>query len=167
MNPIEELLDLTGQYLNRPDLIQGPGGNTSVKDSEGKMYIKASGFRFEEMNAKAGISCVNYQPISDFLDDERDEVKSKSEQGLIETVQQNKPLQADGSEYPRLSMETGYHASHKKYVVHTHSVYVNLINCASSRNELSMGLAGLSGLKIALLDFYRPGFEPSYRVKQT
>ena len=50
-----ELIKISNETGVDPTLVQGGGGNTSVKTSDGKyMYIKASGTALRDMNAKEG-----------------------------------------------------------------------------------------------------------------
>lgn len=164
MNPVTELLQLTHPYVDRPDLIQGPGGNTSVKH-EGNMYIKASGFRFEEMSQTAGFSCVAYQPIVDFFHQVIPSDKQSDESGMLELVSSCIQKQSDGLSYPKPSMETGFHAVLDKYVVHTHSVWSNLINCNSNKLNIVESLKS-KGIISVEIPFVSPGFGLSYLVTQ-
>lgn len=157
-----ELIQLTSEFLNRPDLIQGPGGNTSVKNKDGQMFIKASGFRFEELKHDNGVSAVNYQPISDYFFNVVPEDKSREEALMLQIVQSNVLKYEDGSTYPKPSMETGFHAVLNRYVVHTHSVWTNLLNCCSDRQSM------IKQLKLnhnaVFIPFVSPGFGLSYLV---
>jgi rhamnose utilization protein RhaD (predicted bifunctional aldolase and dehydrogenase) len=52
---LEELIRISTETGVDPTLVQGGGGNTSVKTADGKyMYIKASGTALKDMNAKEG-----------------------------------------------------------------------------------------------------------------
>ena len=52
---LSELIKISNETGVDPTLVQGGGGNTSVKTSDGKyMYIKASGTALKDMNAKQG-----------------------------------------------------------------------------------------------------------------
>ncbi len=52
---LEELIRISNETGVDPTLVQGGGGNTSVKTADGKyMYIKASGTALKDMNAKQG-----------------------------------------------------------------------------------------------------------------
>lgn len=157
-----ELIQLTADFLNRPDLIQGPGGNTSVKNSDGQMFIKASGYRFEELKHDNGISAVNYQEIRDYFFDVVPEDKAREEANMLQIVQSNVLKYEDGSSYPKPSMETGFHAVLKRYVVHTHSVWANLLNCCSDRQNMIKQLK--LNFNVVFIPFVSPGFGLSYLV---
>lgn len=166
MKLINPLLNLTFPFINRPDLIQGPGGNTSVKDDNGNMIIKASGFRFEEITEESGYSIVNSQKISDYFFNVQVTDKAKEEKLSLETIQTNILKNSSGEMYPKPSMETGFHAVLDKYVVHTHSVWSNQINCIVNPFELLKKIQFKTDLNIAYIPFVSPGFGLSYLITQ-
>ena len=51
---LNDLLHISHQVGERLDLVQGGGGNTSVKASDGIMYIKASGTALKAMSVQRG-----------------------------------------------------------------------------------------------------------------
>jgi rhamnose utilization protein RhaD (predicted bifunctional aldolase and dehydrogenase) len=52
---LAELIKISRATGKDPALVQGGGGNTSVKTADGKyMYIKASGTALKDMNELAG-----------------------------------------------------------------------------------------------------------------
>ncbi len=164
MKEISELLELTAVFAGKTDQVQGPGGNTSVKSKDGTMWIKASGFRFEEMNEHAGISAVNSKEIADYFHRVLPQNKEEDEKQMLEIIGSNTLKKQDGSIYPKPSMETGFHAVLGNYVVHTHSVWSNLINCAKNRLELLDKLQHLLPYRITHLPFLTPGFGLSFLV---
>ncbi len=161
---INELISLTAPFINRPDLIQGPGGNTSVKDECGNMIIKASGFRFNEINRDSGFSLVNSGNIKFYFENVNVHSKAECEKAYLEIVSQNILSKQDGNSYPKPSMETGFHAVLDKYVVHTHSVYTNLFNCNTNCFELVKQIQHILNLPVAYIPFVSPGFGLSYLI---
>ena len=159
-----ELLELTKLFLNRPDLIQGPGGNTSVKSEDGSMFIKASGFRFDEMSLSNGISAVMAMNIAKYFFSVEPLNKVEEEKTMLSVVANNILSDTDGNIFPKPSMETGFHAVLDKFVVHTHSVWTNLINCAQEKTSLIETLRQKTGLQIEILPFVSPGFGLSYLI---
>lgn len=157
-----ELLELTKPFLNRTDLIQGPGGNTSVKNAEGEMFIKASGFRFDEMTNEKGISAVNYLNIRNYFYSVKPLNKVEEEAEMLKIVTQNILIDDQGVTFPKPSMETGFHAVLDQYVIHTHSVWTNLINCRSDRSSLISQLS--QKFNVVEIPFVSPGFGLSYLV---
>jgi rhamnose utilization protein RhaD (predicted bifunctional aldolase and dehydrogenase) len=161
-----ELLDLTHPFINRADQVQGPGGNTSVKGTNGEMMIKASGFRFEEINQLAGFSVVNYKNIQDYFHHVKITDKEKEEKVSVAFVLDNVLKDSQGVLFPKPSMETGFHAVLDKYVVHTHSVWSNLVNCSIANEELVKQVRKQTGISIAQIPYISPGFGLSYLITQ-
>lgn len=160
----EELLQLTKPYVSRADQVQGPGGNTSVKDEEGRMIIKASGFRFDEVTEVQGFSIVNNETIRAYFHTVQVQDKEKEEKDSVELILANILKDENGQLYPKPSMETGFHSVLNKYVVHTHSVWSNLINCIASHDKLVEKLRQELGIKIAVIPYVSPGFGLSYLI---
>lgn len=167
MNSVKDkLLQLTSNFIQRPDLIQGPGGNTSVKSDSGQMMIKASGYRFDEMNSGIGISFVNSKAISQYFFNIIPKNKDEDEKDMLAFISLNILKDSVGDLYPRPSMETGFHAVLDSYVVHTHSVWSNLVNCSVVREVYLEKLRLMTGLEIASIPFVSPGFGLSYLITQ-
>ena len=61
---ITDLVNVSNQLGLMPDLIQGGGGNTSVKIEEGVMAIKASGYLLRDLKYESGLSYVNFERIT-------------------------------------------------------------------------------------------------------
>lgn len=163
-SPIQELLDITSDYTGRTDQIQGPGGNTSVKTEDGIMYIKASGFRFEELNERNGISAVHFQPVAEFFQTVSETDRVRNENNMLKVIAEHTLSHPDGTPYPKPSMETGFHSVLGKYVVHTHSVWTNLVNCSQNYAELAEKLKNRLGFTLSTLPYVSPGFMLSNEV---
>jgi ribulose-5-phosphate 4-epimerase/fuculose-1-phosphate aldolase len=159
-----ELLNLTLPYIGRADQVQGPGGNTSVKDGAGRMMVKASGFRFEEIDDTKGFSIVNARNIKDYFYSAAFSDKENEEKQSVALILDNVLNDANGKPYPKPSMETGFHAVLDKYVVHTHSVWSNLVNCHVDSALLIENLKTRSGLRIVNIPYISPGFGLSYLI---
>ena len=167
LNMINELLQLTQPYINRPDLIQGPGGNTSVKAKDGSMVIKASGFLFSEISKDRGYSVVNASAISDYFQKVSINDKVDLEKEYLKIVS-NAVLKNDTcNPYPKPSMETGFHAVLDKYVVHTHSVWANLLNCNSNRSAFLELLKEKLSFDWIFIPYVNPGFSLSYLITKS
>lgn len=100
--------------------VQGGGGNTSVKLSFSQMAIKASGINLKEMSKDYGYSIIDYKALNNFLKigDVREESFSKKINSFC--------LETD----KRPSLETGSHSFLGKFVIHSHSVFANILNCS-------------------------------------
>ncbi len=98
---LNDLLHISHQVGDQLDLVQGGGGNTSVKTADGTMYIKASGTALKAMSAERGwveIDCHTGRVIQD-----------------------------NGGQQP--SMEWPMHLLLPRVVIHVHAVYLNIYNC--------------------------------------
>ena len=130
---------------------QGGGGNTSVKLDEEQMAIKSSGRSLKEMTKDDGYSIVDYKKIRNYL--------YSSNQNEYDFLQELKSFTVEG--YTRPSMETGFHVLLGDYVIHTHSVYANLLTCSKEGKDIASKL-----FKKALwLDYVTPGYELTLAVK--
>jgi rhamnose utilization protein RhaD (predicted bifunctional aldolase and dehydrogenase) len=103
-----EFCHLVGAH---PDLVQSGGGNISIKLSDDEMLIKASGMDLSEVSETQNYVHLKYQGPTQF--------HLKTPSGF------------------RPSMETGFHISLKqKFVLHTHSVWANILTCSEEGENL-------------------------------
>ncbi len=132
------------------DYVQGGGGNASVKHDGNKMAIKASGFTIGEITETSGYADVDYIKIRQYHTDvptsELEERENNSTPFTMSCVFPN----AEGKTL-RPSVETGFHSLMKKYVMHTHPVYANVITCADGGKELANKILG--GMDFVLLKY--------------
>ncbi|NQT03318.1 MAG: class II aldolase/adducin family protein, partial [Planctomycetes bacterium] len=67
---LAELIRVSNETGGDPTLVQGGGGNTSVKTADGKyMYIKASGTALKDMDAKNGWRRMDVKSVMSVIDD--------------------------------------------------------------------------------------------------
>lgn len=99
---LKELMRISHAVGSLPELVQGGGGNTSVKCKGGIMYIKASGIPLKQITSKNGFVAVD---------------------------RAGKIIRSRTNGAQRASMETYMHLYLSRYVIHTHSVYVNVFTC--------------------------------------
>ncbi len=125
-NPTKSLETISKAAANVPAYTQGGGGNTSVKYGD-LMYIKASGFRLDEVSEKYGYVKVNYQPIVQYLEENTRENADTEIKNFVKA-------QIVGENTFLPSMETGFHAVLKQYVIHTHPIAVNNYMCSKEGN---------------------------------
>lgn len=98
---------------------QGAGSNLSVKETKGKMLIKASGFRLDQVTNQTGFVELNSQKLNEFLLVNTNNPSSDQEAFYSESLMKVRLGQTD----LRPSMEAGFHALSKfKYVLHFHSL---------------------------------------------
>lgn len=126
MNNFIEISKYAGM---REDLVQAGGGNSSYKESEEKMYIKASGYQLCDVTKDDGFSVVNPQIIKQFFMecDNLNDLSKDEEKKLIERafISGKRP-----------SIEIFLHAISGKYTLHTHPTVVNALTCRKNGYEI-------------------------------
>lgn len=144
---------------------QGGGGNTSAKLSDELMAVKASGCKLKQITPKEGYVVVDYKAIKGFfenvdLEQDRDYEKESTEfvKGSVVEIEGLKKL--------RPSVEAGFHSFLKKYVIHTHSVYANMVCCTHNGSETLGKIFGGSGIITAWIPYINPGFCLSLKIAE-
>lgn len=148
-----------------PEYVQGGGGNTSVKIDEMLMAVKASGYKLKDITTKDGFVVVNYQNIKNYfnevdfsseIDYEKDSIKfTKDNVVKIEELQDLRP-----------SVEAGFHSILKKYVIHTHPVYANIICCSTEGQSLLKKIFPQQESNILWIPYINPGFFLTVKIKE-
>ena len=136
-----ELIRISNETGVDPALVQGGGGNTSVKTEDGKyMYIKASGTALKDMNAKEGWRRLRLDLARSVV---QDSSLAKMEPQRREPEVVNRLLLAcdDGIKTEaRPSVEAHLHAWLDKCVIHLHpsaaGAYHNAKNGRARLEEL-------------------------------
>jgi len=167
----DEHAKLLGDYARlsqsvgaRRDYVQGGGGNTSVKLDEGRMAIKASGFRLSDVTEQDAYAIMDYAALRAFYgsnapDAFEDAEKAGSEQAKAAT------LAVDGLPPLRPSVEAGFHSLLGRFVIHSHSVYANLACCAVEMEQiLSEALAG-ARFSWGMVPYIDPGARLSFAIR--
>ena len=146
MRLINTLIRLAEYFKDKPDIIQGAGGNISIK-SEDEMVIKASGVNFHDINELQGFSFLSHHQLVNEMSN------FQTDQAYTEYMNEC----YDKNRYAKPSMETGFHAALDTVVIHTHDVYANMFLCSKE------GQYELSSLfpDSMIIDFYLPGFNLS------
>ena len=162
---INELIDISTYAGNRADYTQGGGGNTSVKNpANGTMLIKASGYRLMDITANTAFVAVDQKKISDYYNSVDLSVKKDYEKESAE-IAKNSVVPVSGMPTLRPSVEVGFHAILKKYVIHTHSVYANILTCSEEGEKIAAGLFKDSDFGFIFLPYINPGFELTLAMK--
>ena len=148
----------------RKDYVQGGGGNTSTKFDDALMAIKASGYTLAEMTEEKGYVTVDYRKIRDYYhavdaSQDRDFDKESLKAALASVVL------LPGMENKRPSVEVGFHAFLKKCVIHTHSVYANILCCSEEGRDVVGSVFAGADLKYAFIPYIDPGFRLTLAVK--
>jgi rhamnose utilization protein RhaD (predicted bifunctional aldolase and dehydrogenase) len=135
---IQELIQISHYAAADIAYIQGGGGNTSVKLDEHRMAVKASGCKLSVMGETEGYVVVDYKLIKDYFND----ANPDNAQFEIESAQVLKDaiVTIEGLKELRPSVEAGFHSVLKKYVIHTHSVYANILCCSAEGKGIAKKL---------------------------
>ncbi len=141
----------------RLDFVQGGGGNSSYKFDDTLMAIKASGYSMSDITPTTGYVTVNYAKIlSDYsaLSIKTDvDIEAETLRINLDSIT---PI--DDMESTRPSVEVGFHSYLKRAVIHTHSVYSNLLCCSKEGRGLLEEIFKDSGLGYVYLPFISPGY---------
>jgi len=130
---LAELIKISIVTGKDPALVQGGGGNTSVKTDDGKyMYIKASGTALKDMSAKAGWRRLR-------LDEVREIIRDRRLEGIPTDVREAQVVnrlcfacEDEITSSDRPSVEAHLHAFLDKCVIHLHPVAVLSYACAKN-----------------------------------
>jgi rhamnose utilization protein RhaD (predicted bifunctional aldolase and dehydrogenase) len=135
---LADLIRISKITSKDPALIQGGGGNTSVKTPDGRfMYIKASGTNLKDMGKHAGWCKLCLAPVLSIIKDKSITTLSTQEREI--KVVKRLLLACDDKAAPhsRPSIEAHLHAMLGRCVIHLHPVAVLSFACArNGRAEL-------------------------------
>lgn len=162
---LKELEYISQSVGNPVEYTQGGGGNTSVKLDDELMAVKASGFKLKQITEDEGFVVVNYKKIKEYyenidLNDDRDYEKESNE-----FVKQN-IVEVEGLKKLRPSVEVGFHSILKRYVIHTHPVYANMICCSKDGKDLINKIFKDKDYKTAWIPYINPGFCLTLRINE-
>ncbi len=149
------------------DLAQGGGGNTSVKLNNNLMAVKASGYKLKDMTTKEGFVVIDYMKIREYYDkvDLNKDIDYYKDSTAF--VKKN-TIQLEGlQEGMRASVEAGFHSLLLDYVIHTHSVYGNILSCTGEGKRIAEVLFGKSKYGYMWLPYIAPGFELTLGFKKS
>lgn len=117
---LSSLIRMSNYLALHASYVQGGGGNTSIKLNDGRMLIKASGLSLSKVSHDFGYASVDFRKIREYLlNSNIDEDAFSSKVMRLNTIKTFRP-----------SMETGFHAALGDCVLHSHSVYANVLNCS-------------------------------------
>ncbi len=141
-----------GKY---PDMVQGGGGNTSAKLNDEVMAIKASGYKLTQITEDSGYVKVNYQNLIDYFNNVDPVPEKDYESEYSEIIMEN----VVSEEKLKPSVETGFHSLLKRYVIHTHSVYANIICCTDGGENMVQDIFSNTQFDPLWIDYSHPGFD--------
>lgn len=161
---LKELVLISQSVGNSPDLIQGGGGNTSVKISEELMAVKASGYRLNQITGDEGYVVVNYMDIKNYYDKVDLNSNIDYEKDSVDFAKKS-VIKMEGLKELRPSVEAGFHSILKKYVIHTHAVYGNILCCIKNGEELADRIFKDSEINYLWIPYINPGFSLTLKIK--
>ena len=159
---ISDLIEISQYAGTRVDYTQGGGGNTSVKDGD-VMYIKASGFKLKDIDEVTAYVPMDLKKIKGFFESV-DLNDGRDYDALNKQVTAEATLKFEGLAALRPSVEVGFHSVLKKYVIHTHSVYANLLTCAVKGKELAAEIFANVDFGFLFMPYIDPGFTLSVKM---
>lgn len=132
-------------------LVQGGGGNCSVKDENGLMQVKASGVRFADLRGHGFVTIDVTAFREAFIREEgvnreREEHEAVMNRMLIDARRSN----------GRPSMETAMHCFLPRYVLHIHAVSVNVFLCMETGAKILAAL--FHDVTIRIIPYVSPGY---------
>lgn len=153
---LEGLVRISRAIGADPAMVQGGGGNTSVKVDDTRMAIKASGYRLIDIKSTDGFAVVNYPDIRRYL-----ESPNVDEDSFTAAIK-SRTISIDGMPMLRASIETGFHALLGAFVAHSHSVYANVLTCAVEGSQIARALFP----DAVWVDYASPGQALTLRVRK-
>lgn len=144
-NKLLSLVEISNHIGNNTAYIQGGGGNTSFKEND-ILFVKSSGTLLKNMSLNSGIAEIELNKLNKYLEILEDEENTFASKVQSYCINNQKP-----------SIETGMHAVIPyKYVIHSHSVYANVITCSYEAEKI---LHDLFGNDYILVPYATPGIE--------
>ena len=142
---LDSLIEISNYIGNNSAYIQGGGGNTSYKNSE-ILYVKASGTLLKNMSINSGIAEIELNSLNRYLENPDSDENIFASKVKSYCLNNQKP-----------SIETGLHAVIPyNYVIHSHSVYANVVTCAGEADEI---LYDLFKNEYVFVPYATPGVE--------
>ncbi len=161
---LKQFSDLSKNAGLRADYVQGGGGNTSVKLADGMMAIKASGFCLSDIEPKNGYAVLSYEMLREFY--------NSTDPTTIEDVEKAGSDQAkksvceiEGLVKLRPSVEAGFHSILNRFVLHSHSVYANLVTCSKECVEIAEVAFLDAEYGFATVPYVDPGAKLTFEMK--
>ena len=161
---MESFVKLSQIGGSRADYVQGGGGNTSVKLAGGQMAIKASGYCLKDINQNTGYAVLDGSALRKFYREHNPEEFEDCEAAGAQCTKEN-ILQVEGLPTLRPSVEAGFHSILKTYVLHTHSVFANLVACAVGGREIAEKALENAPYSWGWVDYQDPGAKLAFAIR--
>jgi len=161
----KQLVNISSYAGARADYVQGGGGNTSVKFDDALMGIKASGYTLGEITEDKGYVTVDYPAIMRYYETvDVSAVKDVEKESLQVNMDSIRLL--PGMESKRPSVEVGFHSFLSRCVIHTHSVYANVLCCSEEGRATAEKIFAGSGINYLFVPYVDPGFTLTLTIRQ-
>jgi rhamnose utilization protein RhaD (predicted bifunctional aldolase and dehydrogenase) len=161
---LRELITISRAVGADPDLVQGGGGNTSVKTRDGVvMVVKASGTSLADMDPGRGWALLDLARLRSIL-----AVKGLSALPSARREKRVLELLAGTVIRPagaRPSVESNLHALLDRVVIHTHPVGLNVLLCSRRSRELSWEVVGKPRGEPLYVPYIDPGYTLAARME--
>lgn len=131
MSDLESLAAISRRIGENSAYVQGGGGNTSLKTGDATMHIKASGITLASATATNGFAPLDWRKLR------KDLPSCQTEGDYVGTL---RSAQLGHDHRLRPSIETGLHALLGACVIHTHSVWANLLTCSEGGKQRAVEL---------------------------
>jgi rhamnose utilization protein RhaD (predicted bifunctional aldolase and dehydrogenase) len=156
------LVALSQAGSSAPLLVQGPGGNASIKSADGRfLYVKASGYRLSEVTSHAGYVTVDLpQAAAVLASSELARLDSEVAHGIAAAKIADAVAASCGL---RASLETLFHTLFHRCVLHTHAVYANAFACMENG---SGELERVLGESVCAVAYHTPGYALGRAVRE-
>lgn len=158
MYELYEMVNVCNLIGGNKNLVQGAGGNISLKLDSKRMLIKASGLGLDEVTEEKGIVGVEFDRINGFL-----RAGSYIETGFLDDTLSDL-INKSRLDFFKLrpSMETGFHAVLGNAVVHTHPISVNLLMCMVGGQQFLKNIFG--DMEFYFIEYKSPGYSLSREI---
>jgi len=161
---LQDLIRISNAVGRDPELIQGGGGNTSVKTPDGNMYVKASGTALGDMKEGSGYRLVNVGCCIAILDDQQFVSMPPLERERVVTDRLLECCVEEGEGRP--SVEAGLHALLGRCVIHSHPSLVNGLLCSRDGPALIEEIFGDMDPPPLCIEYIDFGYPLATRVRE-
>ncbi len=154
---LSELLRLSHAVGADPDWVQGGGGNTSVKSSDGRsMWVKASGAALKEMTATRGWAKLDLPAVCALLDEPGLAARPAAEREALVLERLRATVREPSGARP--SVESSLHALLDRVVIHSHPIQLTAFLCANGSRTGWRALLGELAAEALYVPYVDPGF---------
>ena len=161
---LEDFVRMSQAVGARADYVQGGGGNTSVKFPDGKMAIKASGYKLSDIQENEAYAVLDAAALRKFYNaheaSEFEDVEKAGSERAKELI-----VAVEGLKALRPSVEAGFHSILDTFVAHSHSVYANLAACSANAREIVAEIAKDAPYAIGFVPYTNPGAKLTFSIR--